>query len=125
MENNKFDRIRISLIFLLLPIGFLIYVLRLFVDPSEMTIGIFNTSSIWMTISLIPFIIPLLSEKKIMRILTLVFGGLIMLIDLIFLLTIIIDNQMREPIAWGILMIVICCFSGLTGMIMTVKWIKN
>ena len=125
MENNKFDRIRISLIFMLLLIGFFIYVIRLSVAPTEITIGVFNTISIWITISLIPFLIPLLSEKKIMKILTLIIGGLVMLVDIVLPLTIIVDNQMKEPIIWGIFMLIICGFSGLTGIIMTVKWIKN
>ena len=125
MENNKFDRIRISLMFLLLLIGFLVYVIRLFVDPIEMTIGVFNTISVWITVSLIPILIPLFTEKKSMKILTLVFCGLIMVIDIVLPLTIIVDNQMKEPIVWGILMIAICGFSGMTGMIKTASWIKQ
>lgn len=125
MKNTKCDRVRISLIFLLLLIGFLIYVIRLFVVPFEMTVGVFNSVSIWIAISLIPFLIPLLSEKKLMRILTFIFGGLIMLVDIVLSFTIINVNRLEEPIIWGIIMIIICCTSGLTGMIMTMRWIKS
>lgn len=125
MENTKFDRIRISLTFLLLLIGFFIYVIRLFIYPIEMTIGVFNTVSVWIAISLIPILIPLLSEKRILKVLTLIFGGLIMLVDIVLPLTIIIDNEFKEPITWGILMFIICLSLGLTGIILTVKWLKN
>ena len=105
-------------------IGFIIYVIRLFVVPVEMTIGVFNTVTVWIAISLIPVFIPLLSENKTMKILTFIFGGLIMLVDLALPMTIIIGNEMNEPIAWGILMATICGVSGLTGMLQALKWIK-
>ena len=124
MENLKNERIRISLIFLVMLIGFIIYVIRLFVVPFEMTIGVFNTVTVWIAISLIPVFIPLLSENKTMKILTFIFGGLIMLVDLALPMTIIIGNEMNEPIAWGILMATICGVSGLTGMLQALKWIK-
>ena len=125
MKNTKCDRIRISLIFFVLLIGFIIYMIRQFIYPLEMTIGIFNTIAVWIAISLIPILIPLLFESKIMKILTLIFGGLIMLVDIVLPLTIIINNEFKEPITWGILMIAICILSGLTGIVLTVKWIKN
>jgi hypothetical protein len=59
-----------------------------------------------------------------MKILTFIFGGLIMLVDLALPMTIIIGNEMNEPIAWGILMATICGVSGLTGMLQALKWIK-
>jgi len=125
MKNNKFERIRISLMFLLLLVGFLIYVIRQFLVPAEMSIGVLNTISIWITVSLIPIIIPLVTEKKIMKISTLVFGGLVMLINITLPLITIVENQMKEPITWAIIMIFICCFSGFIGMIKTVSWIKH
>ncbi|MGZ2369232.1 hypothetical protein ACXR6G_05570 [Ancylomarina sp. YFZ004] len=125
MGDVKFERIRISMTFLVLLIGFMIYVIRLFIVPLEMTIGVFNTASIWIAVSLIPILIPLLYENKTMKVLTFIFGGLIMLVDIVLPLTIIIGNEMNEPIIWGILMITICGVSGLTGMLKTLKWIKN
>lgn len=125
MGDVKFERIRISMTFLVLLIGFMIYVIRLFIVPLEMTIGVFNTASIWIAVSLIPILIPLLYENKTMKVLTFIFGGLIMLVDIVLPLTIIIGNEMSEPITWGILMITICGVSGLTGMLKTLKWIKN
>ncbi|WP_372642189.1 hypothetical protein [Ancylomarina sp.] len=125
MENIKFERLRISLTFLVLLIGFMIYVIRLLIAPDEMTIGVFNTVTIWIAVSLIPIFIPLLSENKTMKVLTFIFGGLIMLVDVVLPMTIIIGKEMNEPITWGILMITICCVSGMTGMFKTLKWIKN
>lgn len=125
MKNNKSERIRISLMFLLLLVGFLIYVIRLFLVPAEMSIGVLNTISVWITVSLIPIIIPLVTEKKIMKISTLVFGGLVMLIDITLPLITIVENHMKEPITWAIIMIFICCVSGVTGIIKTVNWIKH
>ena len=125
MENTKFDRIRISLLFFVLLIGFIIYVIRQFIYPLEMTIGIFNIIAIWTAISLIPFLIPILFESKTMKVLTLIFGGLVMLVDIVLPLTIIIDNEFKEPITWGILVIAICILTGLTGIVLTLKWIKN
>ncbi|WP_321348303.1 hypothetical protein [uncultured Draconibacterium sp.] len=125
MENIKFERLRISLTFLVLLIGFMIYVIRLLIAPLEMTIGVFNTVTVWIFISVIPVLIPLLFENKIMRVLTLILGGLIMIVNMALPLTIIIGNEMNEPITWEILMIIICGFSGLTGIVKTMKWIKN
>jgi len=125
MDNLKFNRIRISLMFFVLLIGFIIYMIRQFIYPLEMSIGIFNTIAVWIAISLIPVLIPLLFDNKIMKVLTLIFGGLIMLVDVLLPLTIIIDNESKEPITWGILMIAICILSGLTGIVLTVKWLKN
>jgi hypothetical protein len=125
MENIKFERLRISLTFLVLLAGFMIYVIRLLIAPVEMTIGVFNTITVWILISVIPVLIPLLSENKITKVLTLIFGGLIMAVNMTLPLIGIIGNEMNEPIVWGILMIIICGFSGLTGIIKTIKWIKH
>jgi len=125
MENIKNERIRISLIFLIMLIGFMIYVIRLFVAPNEMTIGVFNMVSVWIAISLLPIFIPLLFDNRAMKILTLIFGGMIMLIDIALPLTVIVGNDMNEPITWGVLMAIICSVSGLTGILQTLKWIKN
>ena len=125
MENTKFYRIRISLIFFMLLISFFIYVIRQFIYPLEMSIGIFNTIAIWIAISLIPVLIPLLFESKIMKVLTLIIGGLVMLVDIVLPLIVIVDNEFKEPITWGILVIAICILSGLTGIVLTLKWIKN
>ncbi len=125
MYNLKNERIRISLIFLVMLIGFMMYVIRLFVIPVEMTIGVFNTVTVWIAVSLIPIFIPLLSENKAMKVLTFIFGGLIMLVDVVLPMTIIIENEINEPITWGIIMATICGVSGLTGMLHTLKWIKN
>ncbi|RZT91027.1 hypothetical protein EV201_3367 [Ancylomarina subtilis] len=125
MENIKSERIRISLMFLVMLIGFMIYVIRQFVEPVEMTIGVFNTVSVWIAVSLLPVLIPLLYDNKAMKILTLIFGGMIMLIDIALPLMVIIGNEMNEPITWGIIMVTICCVSGLIGMLQTLNWIKT
>jgi hypothetical protein len=125
MENIKSERIRISLMFLVMLIGFMIYVIRQFVEPVEMTIGVFNTVSVWIAVSLLPVLIPLLYNNKAMKILTLIFGGVIMLIDIALPLMVIIGNEMNEPITWGIIMVTICGVSGLIGILQTLNWIKT
>ncbi|PSK80866.1 hypothetical protein CLV93_1121 [Prolixibacter denitrificans] len=125
MNNAKPSRIDISLLFLIQLIGFLLYKTRLMIAPGEMTLGILNTISLWMVISFVPVTIPLIVNSKIYKIITLVFGIIITLVNIFLPFLSIIDNTTREPIIWAISMITICGISGITAIIKTIGWIKS
>jgi hypothetical protein len=73
MDKRQIYRFSISLLFLAQVIGFSIYIFRLFVEPIELSIGVHNTISIWIGISLIPILIPLVTEIRLLKLITLIF----------------------------------------------------
>ena len=123
MDTAYFQRIRISIIFLISSIGFIFYNYLVELHPMT-TVGILQTLYIWTLISLIPAILPLLSDTVLIKRSTFVLGIIIKLIESFISVIYLFDSANEFYKLFGLTMILFFGVLGLIGIIYSFKWLK-
>ncbi|NOQ27204.1 MAG: hypothetical protein GQ564_17725 [Bacteroidales bacterium] len=123
MNRVFFQRIRISIIFLISSIGFIFYNFLVELHP-ETTIAILQTLFLWTLISLIPSILPLISNLTIIKRITIILGITIKLIESFIGVLYLLDSTNENYKIFGITMILFFSGLGLIGIIYSFKWLK-
>lgn len=123
MNTENFQRIRVSIIFLISSIGFIFYNYLVELHPMT-TVGILQTLYIWTLISLLPAILPLISSSKLTRMLTFVLGIVIKLIETAISVIYLLDSENEFYTLFGLTMVLFFGVLGLIGIIYSFKWLK-
>lgn len=123
MDTSNFQRIRISIIFLISSIGFIFYNYLVELHPMT-TVGILQTLYIWTLISLLPAILPLISCSILIRRITLILGVIIKIIESAVSLIYLFDSANEFYKLFGMTMILFFGVIGLLGMIYTYRWLQ-
>jgi len=123
MNTENFQRIRVSIIFLISSIGFIFYNYLVELHPMT-TIGILQTLYIWTLISLIPAILPLISNTILIRRIVLILGIIIKLIESTISVIYLFDSANEFYKMFGVIMILFFGVLGLLGIVYSFKWLK-
>ena len=123
MYTENFQRIRVSIIFLISSIGFIFYNYLVELHPMT-TVGILQTLYIWTLISLLPAILPLISSSKLTRMVTFVLGIVIKLIETAISVIYLLDSENEFYTLFGLTMVLFFGVLGLIGIIYSFKWLK-
>lgn len=123
MNTENFQRIRVSIIFLISSIGFIFYNYLVELHPMT-TVGILQTLYIWTLISLLPAILPLISSSKLTRMVTFVLGIVIKLIETAISVIYLLDSENEFYTLFGLTMVLFFGVLGLIGIIYSFKWLK-
>ena len=118
MENR---RIQLFALYLINSLGIIIYLFNLIVSPFEFTFGAFLLGIYWFIILLIPAIIPVIFNSKILRYITFILGVLVTIVNLFVGIGYIMDNQL----IFGLIIMFYWGTLGVTASIFSLKWIRQ
>lgn len=89
----KLERTQIFALYFLNSLGILFYLYSLLISPVELSYGILSWTFLWFCFNLIPVLLPLLFETKYVRIVTIIIGSIIFLIQLAISYSYFYNNQ--------------------------------
>lgn len=123
MNTENFQRIRVSIIFLISSIGFIFYNYLVELHPMT-TVGILQTLYIWTLISLLPATLPLISNSVLTKWITFTLGIIIKLIESTISVIYLFDSANEFYKLFGVTMIMFFGVIGLIGIIYSFRWLK-